>query len=129
MRAWRKTKFIVCVPHVTALILASGGRPGAYVKRDGSQHAALFDSMAEPGFREQLLTRLALDAAREAATARRGSGIGASASRAVERTLIAARLHPDAVRNWATRRPKGHWIDYLREFRGLAPMPRREREE
>ena len=126
VRAWRKTKFIVCVPHVTALVLASGGRPGAYVLRDGSQHAALFASMAEPAFREQLLTRLALDAAREAASLRRSAQMGASANRAVERVLIAARLHPDAVRNWVMRRPKGHWIDHLREFRGLVPMPRRE---
>jgi len=122
MRAWRKTKFIVCVPHVTALVLASGGRPGAYVIRDGSQHAALFASMADQAFREQLLTRLALDASREAA--RRGAGIGTSANRAAERVLIAARLHPDAVRNFVMRRPKGHWIDYLRAFRGLAPLPR-----
>jgi hypothetical protein len=45
VRAWRKTKFLVCVPHVTALILSSGGRPGSYVRRDGSQHAAVFAAM------------------------------------------------------------------------------------
>jgi len=26
------------------------------------------------------------------------------------------------------RRRKGHWIDYLRAFRGLAPLPRGEGE-
>lgn len=128
VRAWRKTKFLVCVPHVTALILSSGGRPDSYVRRDGSQHAALFAAMNDPGFREQLLTRIALDASRDVATLRR-TGAGASAARGLDRLLIAARLHPDAVRNWAAGKPKGHWIDHLRAFRGLRPMPREEKNE
>ena len=123
VRAWRKTKFLVCVPHVTALILSSGGRPGSYVRRDGSQHAAVFAAMENPGFREQLLTRIALDASRDVAPLRR-TGPGVSAFRGLDRLLIAARLHPDAVRNWAARKPKGHWIDHLRALRGLPPQPR-----
>lgn len=123
VRAWRQTKLLACSPRVTALVLASGGRPKAYVQHDGSQHAALFASMEATAFREQLLTRMVLEGARDAAARRREAvGVGAAAAWAVERLLVAARLHPDAVRNRLKRRPKGHWIDHLREFRGLSPL-------
>src|SRR6185295_3965160 len=65
VRAWRRGKLIACAPRVTALNLASGGRPDAYVTHDASQHATLFAAMAAPGFREQLLTRIVLDTERE----------------------------------------------------------------
>jgi glycosyltransferase involved in cell wall biosynthesis len=119
VRAWRRGKLIACAPRVTALILASGGRPSAYVTRDGSQHAALFAAMQGADFRERLLTRMVFDGAREAAVWRRGAR--GAATWAVDRLLIAARLHPDAVRNRLAGRPQGHWIAHLRAFRGLPP--------
>jgi hypothetical protein len=124
VRAWRRGKLIACAPSVTALILPSGGRPGSYVKHDASEHAALFRAMEAPDFREQLLTRMVLEAAREltrlqpAARTWRGA-----AARVIDRLLIAARLHPDAVRNRLAGKPKGQWIAYMRAFRGLPPSP------
>jgi hypothetical protein len=124
VRAWRNKKAIVCVPRVTALILASGGRPGAYVRRDASQHAELFARMEQPEFREQLLTDMALTVVREAAEkATVAPSWSAAVNHLADRLLIAARLHPDAVRNRLRGRPKGQWIAHLREFRGLPPVP------
>ena len=124
VRAWRKRKLLVCVPRVTALILSSGGRPNAYVTRDASEHAALFDAMEAPDFRERLLTRIALQGGRDATKRRRNARKGRGwTDWALERFLIGARLHPDAVRNRLAGKPKGHWISYMRTFRGLPPSP------
>ncbi len=124
VRAWRKTKRIECVPKVSALVLSSGGRPGAYVSRDASQHAQTFNAMAEPGFREQLLTRMVLEAGREVAWLRsRDEGWSAVAGKAADRLMVVLRLHPNAVRNRLSGRPKGHWITYLRRVRGLPASP------
>ena len=130
VRSWRRTKRIACAPRVTALILASGGRPNAYVRRDGSQHAALFDAMDAPGFRERLLTGMVLQAERDAAMQRRRAGTWSeTANHAVDRVMIAARLHPDAVRNLLAGKPKGHWVAHLRTVRGLPPAAGSEGEE
>jgi len=124
VRAWRRGKLIACAPHITALILASGGRPNAYLTHDASQHAALFSAMTAPDFREQLLTRMVLHGEREAAQLRRIAGSRRGVAQwAFDRLMIAARLHPDAVRNRLSGKPKGHWITYMRVFRGLSPSP------
>jgi len=124
VRAWKRGKLIACAPRVTALILPSGGRPACYVTHDASEHAALFAAMEAPAFREQLLTRMVLEAARELTrlqpAARTWHG---AAARVLDRLLIAVGLHPDAVRNRLARKPKGHWIAYMRAFRGLPPSP------
>lgn len=123
VRAWKRGRLIACVPRVTALILASGGRPNAYVTHDGSQHEALFQAMQAPDFRERLLTRMVLEAERDAAVLRRRARSWRGAlDAAVDRVLTVARLHPDAVRNRLAGKPKGHWIAYMRRFRGLPPV-------
>lgn len=130
VRAWRRGARMECVPHVTALILASGGRPNAYVMRDGSQHEALWLAMQADGFREQLLTRMVLEAERDATALRRQiRGWRGWLKGAVDRLLTAAKLHPDAVRNRLARKPKGHWIVHLRALRGLPPLSDQGRPE
>ena len=121
VRAWRHGKLIACAPRVTALILSSGGRPNAYRSRDASEHAALFSAMAAPDFRERLLTRMVLETERDATLGRGARDWRRAAGRAIDTLLIAARLHPDAVRNRLAGRPKGHWIAHMRAFRGLPP--------
>jgi glycosyltransferase involved in cell wall biosynthesis len=124
VRAWKRGRLMACAPRVTALVLASGGRPKAYVRLDDSQHEALFQAMQEPGFRERLLTRMVLEAEREAAGLRRQvRGRRAGVAHMVDWFLTAARLHPDAVRNYLGGKPKGHWIAYMRQFRGLPRIP------
>jgi hypothetical protein len=124
VRAWRKTKLVACVPRITAIILASGGRRGAYLRRDASQHADLFARMNVRGFREQFLTDAVLAAEREAAGLRAAARPWpARLNQLADRVLAIARLHPDAVRNRLRRRPKGHWIAQLRQYRGLPPAP------
>jgi glycosyltransferase involved in cell wall biosynthesis len=126
VRAWKRGKLIACAPRITALILASGGRPNAYVTHDGSQHEELFRAMQEPDFRERLLSRMVLEAERDAAPLRRRArGWRGTVDYAVGRLLIAARLHPNAVRNFMAGKSKGHWIAALRELRGLPATPDR----
>lgn len=130
VRAWRLGRVIVCAPRITALILASGGRPKAYVRLDGSQHERLFQEMADPGFRERLLTRMALEAGREAeAMQRQLRGWRGAVDEVVDRMLVRLKFHPNAVRNRLAGKSKGHWIDYLRAFRGLPPISERTTRE
>jgi glycosyltransferase involved in cell wall biosynthesis len=128
VRAWRRGKLIACVPRVTALILPSGGRPDSYVKHDAWQHATLFSAMEAPDYRERLLTRMVLESERERARLELGARQWRGATEyLIDRLLIAARLHPDAVRNRLAGKPKGHWIAHLRAFRGLPPLRPRGR--
>jgi glycosyltransferase involved in cell wall biosynthesis len=65
-RAYRAKRRIVSVPRVTALVLPSGYRPGAYARRDWREHAELFSQLCdEPGFRERALEALATRQAAE----------------------------------------------------------------
>ena len=120
-RAWKKTRTLRCQPRITAIVLASGGRPGCYITRDDSQHRYIWTCMQAAGYREELATTMAVESARELARVsaeRTSSGV----DRLVDRMLLSLRLHPDAVRNRLAGRRKGWWIDYLRELRGLPPM-------
>jgi glycosyltransferase involved in cell wall biosynthesis len=126
VRAWKRGKVIACAPRMTALILASGGRPNAYVRHDGSQHEELVRAMQSADFRERLLTRMVLEAERDAAPLRRRArGWRGVVDHAVDRFLVAVGWHPNAVRNFLAGKQKGHWIAYMREFRGLPRIPDR----
>jgi glycosyltransferase involved in cell wall biosynthesis len=125
-RAWKQGKLIACAPRITALILASGGRPRAYVSHDGSQHEELVRAMQAADFRERLLTRMVLEAEREAAPMRRRArGWRGLADHTVDQLLVAFGWQPSAVRNFLAGKQKGHWITYMREFRGLPRIPDR----
>lgn len=120
-RAWARTRKLRCQPRITAIVLASGGRPRCYVTRDDSQHREVWTRMQAAGHRQELATAMAMEAARELArvsATRTRSGV----NRLFDRFLVSLRLHPDAVRNRLAGRRKGWWIEYLRELRGLPPM-------
>jgi glycosyltransferase involved in cell wall biosynthesis len=120
-RAWLRTRKLRCQPRITAMILASGGRPGCYVTRDDSQHRRFWERMQTPEYREELATAVAMETARELArVSAKHTGFGVR--RLLDRVMVSLHLHPDAVRNRLAGRRKGWWIDYLRELRGLPPM-------
>ena len=127
-RAWQQGKDLRCYPHVTALFLAAGGRPGAYERRDNVQHVELLAGILDdPGYREELLTACAVHSARQIAELRlRLSGRGARLNRLVDGALIKLGLRPDAVRNRLARRPRGWWVDYMRQLGGADPLKRRK---
>lgn len=124
-RAWQRTKDLRCLPRVTAIFLASGGRPKSFVNRDDRQHRELLADMADSGFRERLLVDWSLRSARDLHQySVRRAGLRARLDRGLDRMFVLFGLRPDAVRNWAARRPKGWWIDHIRQFGGLGPLNR-----
>lgn len=120
-RAWNLSRIIRCHPRFTAVIFASGSRPGSYVTKDDSQHRLMMENMRQCGYREQLITRLAVRSAREIESLRR-SGITSLLNRLVDRGLVKLKLHPNSVRNRLAGRKKGWWIQSMRNFRGLPPI-------
>jgi glycosyltransferase involved in cell wall biosynthesis len=123
-RAWRLGKDVRCHPRITALLLPSGGRPRSYVLRDDSEHRRLWARMQEPDFREHLATTMVLGLSRE--RDRRRMTRAERLNRLIDRALMMARLHPDALRNRLAGRKRGWWIDNLRELRGLPRLADRE---
>ena len=66
-RAWNRGRKLRCQPRITAIILASGGRPGCYVTRDDRQHRELWTRMQTAEYRQELVTTMAMGMARELA--------------------------------------------------------------
>lgn len=119
-RAWRRGKDIRCHPQVTALFLASGGRPNSFVERDNSQHARLLAAMDDPAFRESLLTECAMRTRRRVSELEeplRRSRLAA----ALDRAAILLKVRPDSMRNWMSGRSKGDHVNAIRAFGGLDP--------
>ena len=124
-RAWQRSKDLRCLPRVTALFLAAGGRPNAYMLRDSRQHVELLAKLAEPGFREHLITACAMQSAREIKDLRTHlAGWRVKLDRMIDRALVAFRLRPDAVRNRLARRRKGWLVDHVHQLGGLKPWNR-----
>jgi hypothetical protein len=122
-RAWRSTKDIRCHPRLTAIFLASGGRPGSFTQRDSSQHEAILKAMESPGYRELLLTQCSLNAARHISELQ-SRPWPARLNRAIDRAILRTGRRPDEVRRWLLRRPRGWWVDYSRKVGGLEPLSR-----
>ena len=122
-RAWQRTKEIRCHPKMTALFLASGGRPNSFKIRDSSQHQRLLDEMSESNYRERLLTVLAMRSAREVYSIRT-KGALARLNHLIDKVLVWLRMRPDSIRNFFAGRRRGWWIDHIREFGGLPPLDR-----
>jgi hypothetical protein len=98
----------------------------SYVERDDQQQRELFEAMADPQLRERLLIKSAIRYS-QMVSAQQNNGVRAQFRHAVERAIVALRLHPDAVRNWLTGRRPGHWIEQLRTLRGLPPRSETDR--
>lgn len=124
-RAWQRTKDLRCHPRVTALFLAAGGRPESYKRRDSRQHEELLGQLADPQFRERLITSCAMRSAHDIRDLQaRLAGLRSRLDRVFDRVLVSLRLRPDAVRNWLARRPKGWFVDYLQQYGGAKPLNR-----
>jgi glycosyltransferase involved in cell wall biosynthesis len=125
-RAWQRGKDLRCYPRLTALFLASGGRPDAHNRRDSRQHEELLAKMVNPRMREELLTAYAMQSARTTQELRTQlGGPTARFGKLFDVLLKKLRLRPDAVRNALARRPKGWWVDHIRGVRGLGPLHRK----
>jgi glycosyltransferase involved in cell wall biosynthesis len=119
-RAWRKGRMMRHVPKVTGVAIPSGGRPGVYARRDVAENERWFASMAEPGFREAELTRIAHRAVALQVDIRVGPKVRRAVENLVRRCCLTIGVHPSAVRNAVRYGGRGGWIRHLRRARGLA---------
>jgi hypothetical protein len=126
-RAWQQGKDLRCCPKVTALFLPAGGRAQAYSQRDSRQHEALLAAMKQPGMREEMLTRHAMQASRQLDELRRTPGVRGRLDRAFDAAIKALRWRPDAVRNRLARRKPGWVVDQLREMHGMKSLEREKK--
>jgi glycosyltransferase involved in cell wall biosynthesis len=105
------------LPFVTVLAPQSGARPGAYARRDDAELGALWARVSgEPGYREELLTQLALDGWAALIRPRAGRHAAQSAKDLVV-SGFGRRWNP--IRAAVTYRRKGGMVDELRRIRGL----------
>jgi glycosyltransferase involved in cell wall biosynthesis len=72
-RAARSGARLVFLPRPGVIAIYSGARPASYARRDSPEHDACASRLAEPGFREQLLTAAAVSQARLLSAAGHGS--------------------------------------------------------
>jgi len=126
-RAWKQSCDLRCHPKFSVVTLSSARAPGAYLKRDDRQHREIFERLQRPGFREELATELASRLSRQPSRS-----ITSLVwwrwilARLFDRIAVELGQHPDGLRNNLLRRPRGWWIDHLREVRGLPPLPDRK---
>jgi hypothetical protein len=131
LRAMRAGGDLRLVPELTVIAFPSGYRRGSYATRDDGENAGCAQRLrTEPQLRERLLTEIALGQAA-------GDVYGLSTTavlpyltrgfrNAARVGLSAVGVSPASVRLFLTSPRKGHFIDTLRQARGLPPL-RRER--
>jgi glycosyltransferase involved in cell wall biosynthesis len=151
-RAGSLGKDIRYIPHFTAISLPSGGRPGAYAKREHHENQAVFERIhRDAQYRQKVLIAIAENVSIVQANPPLWRGVVISARDFVRRSLapfrgwprekssssplaMAARkrmrhwagswgVHPEAVELGLKYRRRGGFIQYLRRFRGLPPAP------
>ena len=125
-RANRAGADLRLVPSVTVVALPSGFRRNSYVNQDDSENAEFAARIrSEPGFRERLLTSIMMGQASSTASVR--SQLVRAAKNAVSATLSAFGIPPASVRFFLKSRRRGHFIDTLRQVRGLPALTRERR--
>jgi glycosyltransferase involved in cell wall biosynthesis len=128
-RATRSGADARLVDSLTVLAFPSGYRSGSYASRDDSENAGYRRSMREdPGFRERILTGIALGQAAGDPYALSRTAIVPyvvqGAKNAAIAALSASGASPAAFRLFLKSRRRGHLIDELRQIRGLPALPR-----
>jgi hypothetical protein len=151
-RARNLGKDLRYIPHLTALALPSGGRPGAYATREYLENQAVFERIeSDPQYREKVLMAMAEHAsivqsnppvwesvvytARDFVRRRlapywgwpKGTSYSSPLAAAVRKRMRRWAgfwgVHPEAVELGLKYRRPGGFIQYLRRFRGLPPTP------
>lgn len=116
------------VPSLTVLAVPSGYRRGSYASSDDSENAGYAARMADPLFRERLLTDIALGQASGDPYALGTTAVLPYLSRAAKNAAIAALSYagapPASIRMFLRSRRRGHLIDALRPVRGLPALSR-----
>ena len=115
VRAWRSRARLQIAPHLSLVIIQSGGRPASYLNTDRHEHEYFGAAMTQDpsALRARLLDRM---------TARKPLKRVRRLTNHVAR--LAARLgaHPRLLSLWRQRHRKGAHIKELRARRGLPPL-------
>lgn len=123
-RAWHAGKDIRMAPAVTAILVPSGSRPGAYAERLWQENAELRRRMIEePRLRESLLldALLTLGARLVRDTADPGFAFRNLLVSLVRRTAALLGMHPLAVEALRSGLRPGSLVESMRRTRGLPP--------
>ena len=118
-RAWKRGRRIELVSVLTVLMIPSGWRKNAYATRAEKEHRAFAEQLGSPGFREELLTRIAWSSVSREADVAIVRHLMRGFENVIRRLCLGLRLHPGAVRNALLYRRKGAFVDALRKSRGL----------
>jgi glycosyltransferase involved in cell wall biosynthesis len=115
-RALRHGETIEQVPYLTVLHPPAGRRPGSYLNQDDAEHRALWKQMTtDPGFREELLGRIAL---RESAERQRPRPLGHALQAGKDAVVVSFGDRWIPVRNAVRYRRKGGLMENLRRTKG-----------
>jgi glycosyltransferase involved in cell wall biosynthesis len=124
-RAWQRGKDIRCHPRVTAIMLHAGTRPNSFKLRDSRQHEELLAGISDPNLRERLITDGLIQSTRRThELSLQLMSWPERLNHRIDRVLLAFGLRPDSVRNRLARRPKGWFVDHIRQVGGLPPIER-----
>ena len=116
------------VPALTVVAFPSGYRQGSYTSNDDSEQAQYLARMtSDPLFRERLLTEMVLGQAAGGPYTLSTTAVRPYLWRAVKNAgsaaLSAAGVPPASVRLFMSSRRRGHFIETLRQTRGLPALP------
>jgi glycosyltransferase involved in cell wall biosynthesis len=126
-RAWKADKRLRFKPHVTVLAVQSGSRKDVYRNRESYESEFYAGQMKNnPSFREEILTRVAIDLAARAAVPKIHCSFGRGLRKLLYRPALRFGWHPRAVRALLKGRGRGATINRLRRIRGLDPLRRRQ---
>jgi glycosyltransferase involved in cell wall biosynthesis len=119
-RALRAGAQLVSMPHLSVVLLHSGGRRDAYPRNEDSEQAWYLRELAHPAFRAHLLARYPFSGTRGHADT---ESWGLALWRAGLRAAGACGISPRALSYRISRRMRrGEYIAMLRAKRGLDPM-------
>jgi glycosyltransferase involved in cell wall biosynthesis len=126
-RAWKAGKRMRQVPRLTVIVIASGGRPQSYSRREEQEHRQYFEALREdPRFLEKELTSMLVFASAGHFETSATFAVWPFVTRAAKNSARAF-LHLLGISAWnlahLARYPRrGSYINHLRRIRGLASL-------
>lgn len=121
-RVWKAGKKIYLNPELTVIAIQSGRRQGSYAKREFLINQRYNDRLKEPGFRERVLTGLALEYISVNRYPKFIPVVKRVVKNLVIKLLYKLGANPYAFLYFLLYRKKGGYIDYLRQNRGLRKL-------
>ena len=123
-RAWKNGAVLRPTNATTILAISSATHRNTYVERRATEHVVYAERIGEPRFLADFRAEIeARDAAREAARTR-SERLRGMIGDTIRRAISSAGFHPHSVFYALKFRRPGGYLDRLRTYRGLPPLPR-----